>query len=400
MSPCGGSAGPHRDAGRQEPRRSAGRRSFGHPVHARPADLVPKTPFTFVSLVFTINLKLCYDYFIVDRKRQIIGLFKGDEPLQAGEVARVLGVTRQTAHRHLRELVVDGLLIIDGAGRSTRYRRSNPVDARRFSTGGLEEDRVWSVMSGPGMVASDLPKATETVLHYILTELVNNAIDHSGSAEVDVRVARKGSTISLDVRDEGVGIFRHIRDKLGLDSELEALQELSKGKTTTMPSRHTGEGIFFSSKAANRFEIISGTLRWIVDNRKRDMAVGTSEAAMLGTTVRAEIDCENTRDLTSIFAEYTRDLEFSKTRTIVRLFAIGTEFLSRSQAKRVVHGLEKFREVVLDFEGVDIVGQGFADEIFRVWARHHPEVLLVPSAMNDPVAFMVERAIRGARSSD
>jgi len=330
-----------------------------------------------------------------DRKRQIFELFKGGGSLQAGEVARAIGVTRQTAHRHLSELVGDGHLIVEGAGRSTRYRRANPIDARRFSTFGLEEDRVWSEMSDAGMVASNLPKPAETVLQYLLTELVNNAIDHSGASEVDVRIARNGVTISLEVRDRGVGIFRHICGKLGLDSELEALQELSKGKTTTMPSRHTGEGIFFSSKAANRFEIESGALRWIVDNRRNDMAVGAVDPPAPGTAVRAEIDTENAIDLTSVFAEYTRDFEFSRTRTVVRLFSIGTEFLSRSQAKRVVHGLDRFREVVLDFEGVALVGQGFADEVFRVWASRHPEVLLIPSAMNEPVAFMVERAIRG-----
>ena len=320
--------------------------------------------------------------------------------MQAGEIARALGVTRQTAHRHLGELVAGGHLTVEGSGRSTRYRRSNPVDARRYSTSGLEEDRVWSEMSGSGKVAGNLPKTAETVLQYVLTELVNNAIDHSGASAVDVRVARIESTISLEVYDQGVGIFRHVRDKLGLESELEALQELSKGKTTTMPSRHTGEGIFFSSKAANRFEIESGSLRWIVDNRKNDMAVGAVDPAVHGTAVRAEVDLEDAKDLTSVFAEYTRDFEFSRTRTVVRLFSIGTEFLSRSQAKRVVHGLEKFREVVLDFEGVDIVGQGFADEVFRVWNRRHPEVLLIPSAMNEPVAFMVERAIRRRQESE
>jgi anti-sigma regulatory factor (Ser/Thr protein kinase) len=337
---------------------------------------------------------------MTDRKRKIAQLFEGNAPLQAGEIARILGVTRQTAHRHLRELVADGDLVVEGAGRSTRYRKSNPVDARRFSTKGLEEDRVWSEMGESGSVAGDLPKTAEMVLQYVLTELVNNAIDHSGAPEVDVRLGRINSTVTLEVVDQGVGIFRHIRDKLDLETELEALQELSKGKTTTMPSRHTGEGIFFSSKAANRFEIESGTLMWIVDNRSHDMAVGSLEPAVNGTAVRAEIDPDNANDLTSIFAEYTRDFEFSRTRTVVRLFAFGSEFLSRSQAKRLVHGLDKFREVVLDFDGVDLVGQGFADEIFRVWARQHPEVLLIPSGMSEPVAFMVERAIRGGQGSD
>jgi DNA-binding transcriptional ArsR family regulator len=334
---------------------------------------------------------------MADRKRQIIDLFSGDKTFQAGEIAQALGVTRQTAHRHLRDLLAEGHLTVEGAGRSTRYRRSSPVDARRFSTKGLDEDRVWSEMSGQGTVAGDLPKAPETVLHYVLTELVNNVIDHSGASEVDVRVARKNLTVELEVRDRGVGIFRHIREKLGLDSELEALQELSKGKTTTMPSRHTGEGIFFSSKAANRIQIESGALRWIVDNRIHDMAVGSLEPEVVGTKVKAEIDTENSNDLTAIFAEYTQDFEFSKTRTVVRLFAIGTEFVSRSQAKRLVRGLEKFREVVLDFEGVDLVGQGFADEVFRVWAQQHPEVLLIPVGMSEPIAFMVERAIRSGQ---
>jgi len=337
---------------------------------------------------------------VVDRKRQIIELFKGVEPVQSGEIARALGVTRQTAHRHLRELVANGRLVAEGAGRGARYRRVDPEDARCYATSGLDEDRVWSEMSGPGKVAGNLLKAAETVLHYVLTELVNNAIDHSGAAEVDVRVTRSVRTVALEVCDRGVGIFRHIRDGLGLGSELEALQELSKGKTTTMPSRHTGEGIFFSSKAADRFEIESGSLRWIVDNRIGDMAVGALDPAVAGTAVKTEIDLENPRDLTAIFEQYTRDFEFSRTRAVVRLFAIGTEFVSRSQAKRLVHGLEKFREVVLDFEGVDLVGQGFADEVFRVWSRQHPDVLLVPIEMDGPVAFMVERAIRGAPGFD
>jgi hypothetical protein len=203
--------------------------------------------------------------------------------------------------------------------------------------------------------------------------------------------------VELEVVDEGVGIFRHIRDKMGLDSELEALQDLSKGKMTTMPSRHTGEGIFFSSKAADRFEIRSGRLTWIVDNRRNDTAIGAVEPPITGTTVRAEIDSDDAHDLTAVFSEYTQDFEFSKTRTVVRLFAIGTEFVSRSQAKRLVKGLEKFREVVLDFEGVTIVGQGFADEVFRVWAHQHPEVHLIPTGMVEPVAFMIVRALRRGR---
>lgn len=79
---------------------------------------------------------------------------------------------------------------------------------------------------------------------------------------------------------------------------------------------------------------------------------------------------------------------------MIRLDNFGPKLVSRSQAKRIVRDLEESREVVLDFKGVDLVGQGFADEVFRVWAREHPETNLVPIEMNGPVEFMVERAIR------
>ncbi|PWB74890.1 MAG: ArsR family transcriptional regulator [Holophagae bacterium] len=316
--------------------------------------------------------------------------------LRAGEVAAALGVTRQTAHRYLRQLVAEGHLVAEGAGRGARYRRSDVVDVRRFRTAGLDEDRVWVDMSGPVSTIASLGSGAQAVLHYALTELVNNAVEHSSAPEVEVTISRSGEAIELAVRDEGVGVFEHLRQRLGLASELEALQELSKGKTTTMPERHSGEGLFFTSKAANRFELASGSLRWVVDNRRDDTAVGSVEPPVRGTTVRVEVDPDRARDLTEVFAEYTRDFEFTRTRMVIRLFAIGTTFMSRSQAKRLVNGLERFREVVLDFGGVELVGQGFVDEVFRVWAKQHPEVALIPIAMCAPVAFMVERAIRGA----
>ena len=81
---------------------------------------------------------------------------------------------------------------------------------------------------------------------------------------------------------------------------------------------------------------------------------------------------------------------------VVRLFEHGVEFVSRSEAKRLLLGLERFREVVLDFAGVRGVGQAFVDEVLRVWPAAHAEVRMVPVNMNPEVAFMIRRATRGA----
>ena len=94
-----------------------------------------------------------------------------------------------------------------------------------------------------------------------------------------------------------------------------------------------------------------------------------------------------------VFDEYTEDFEFTRTRVVVKLFEMGVRFISRSEAKRLVIGLERFREAILDFHGVRELGQGFADEVFRVWASSHPETRLVPVNMAAPIEFMVRRAM-------
>ena len=98
------------------------------------------------------------------------------------------------------------------------------------------------------------------------------------------------------------------------------------------------------------------------------------------------------RTLRQVFDEYTVDLEFSKTRIVVQLFKRGDRFVSRSEARRVTTGLERFREAILDFRGVTELGQGFADEVFRVWGAAHNRTKLTPVNMIEPVEFMVKRA--------
>ena len=84
----------------------------------------------------------------------------------------------------------------------------------------------------------------------------------------------------------------------------------------------------------------------------------------------------------------------STARTVVRLFGLGRDFVSRSEARRLLRDLDQFREIVVDFEGVESIGQGFADEVFRVFALRNPGIQLIPVQMVPAVQFFVERAER------
>lgn len=262
---------------------------------------------------------------------------------------------------------------------------------RRFALTDLAEDDVWTELRSSATELAERPLARQ-IAGYAVTEMVNNAIEHSGGDQVDVRLWIDDADIRVVIADNGVGVFERLRAGFDLEDEFAAIAELTKGKRTTDPTAHTGEGIFFTSKAVDLFVLESNGFRWTVDNERDDEAVGTSIVSE-GTTVSMSLRLDTDRDLTSLFREFTEDHDFVRTRPVIKLFEVGTEFVSRSEAKRLLSGLEQFREVELDFRGVESVGQGFVDEVFRVWARSHSDTELIPTHMNEAVQFMVERGL-------
>jgi anti-sigma regulatory factor (Ser/Thr protein kinase) len=329
-----------------------------------------------------------------DEIPELIRLLAADRmSVSAGQVARAAGVTRQAAHFHLARMVRDGELERVGAGRGTRYLRRADLDLR-FPIAGLEEHRVWAQVEDSVPEMARARENVRSILAYSFTEMLNNAIDHSGGDEARVIVSARPERFWFEVHDDGVGAFRHVRERLGLEDELEAIQQLSKGKETTAPERHSGEGIFFTSRAVDRFDLDANGLRWIVDTERGDQAVGDAPKHD-GTRVRCEIDPITERTLEGIFARFVDEGSFEFSRTVVplRLFQRGDRFVSRSEAKRLGVRLERFREATIDFEAVTEVGQGFVDELFRVWAADHPETQLTPINMSPVVERFVRRVV-------
>lgn len=315
--------------------------------------------------------------------------------ISTDEAMRLLGVSRATAQRRLRKLVADGRLLPEGAGRGARYvlpktRWERPLD-------GLEEDRLWGEVR-PALADLGLSERELGTVGYTFTEMVNNAIDHSGGGMVCATATASPSGIIIEIFDDGIGVFRSVRESQGLPDDVEAVFVLEKGRFTTQPGRHSGEGIFFASKAANRYRLESGKVAWLTDNEAHDTAIQLAPEPRSGTRVTLTFVPGKVFVLADVFQRWTDPdtLAFDRTRTTVRLAGFGVQLLSRSEARRVTVGLERFRHVTIDFTGVDIVGQGFCDEVFRVFADAHPQIVLAPTGMNESVTFMVERARKRA----
>jgi hypothetical protein len=116
----------------------------------------------------------------------------------------------------------------------------------------------------------------------------------------------------------------------------------------------------------------------------------SSPRYLKGTRVSFEIQRSSRLHLAEAFSEFAPeeyDFHFQKSKVLVKL--LRRDYVSRSEAKRLVANLEKFSEVMLDFRDVTSVGQGFADEVFRVFAQHHPATKIVTENANPAVDAMI-----------
>lgn len=325
----------------------------------------------------------------------------GRHPREVGILAaRSFGISRQAISRHLEKLVSEGLLTATGKTRDREYRLRKQVEIEvPLKLGpGISEDRVWSEQVKPR-----LPELAENVYSICIhgfSEIMNNAIEHSEGSAVRISIGVDAVELSMRVSDDGIGIFRKISQELGLADDRQALLELAKGKTTTDPERHSGEGIFFTSRMFDEFFIQSHELLYLHRAETDDWLVEDLEEDSPGTLVRMSIDRESTRTTTEVYDAYTTEEDvpvFSRTIVPVALLQYGEENLvSRSQARRLLHRFDRFEAVILSFKGVERIGQAFADEIFRVYARAHPEVALSYADAGVEVERMIKRALSSA----
>lgn len=312
----------------------------------------------------------------------------------AAETARHFKISRQAASRHLHALEEAGLVRSEGA---KNVKKSTLIPLKQtswtFRLAGLKEDVVWLESIAP--LIADLPGNVREMWQYGATEMINNALDHSEGLNLSIYFSRNAIDCELTITDDGEGIFHRIQRLTGLYDARESILELAKGKLTTDPQNHSGEGIFFTSRAFDSFAIISRNLYFTHRAEKDDWLIDI-DSDTPGTSIYLRLSNTCPRTMKEIYDEYAEpdEYSFNKTRVPVKLARYeGEKLVSRSQAKRLVSRFEKFSTVILDFEDVEEIGQAFADEIFRVFASNHPEVKLITAHATDAVNKMILRAL-------
>jgi uncharacterized protein (DUF1330 family) len=310
-------------------------------------------------------------------------------------------ITRQAVNVHIQRLIEQKVLVAEGNTRKRSYRlQSIPRwDSIYEIKAGLAEDRVWREDVAPQL--GQLPDNVLDIWHYGFTEMFNNALDHSDGRHIAVSLSMSAVSAELMISDDGEGIFRRIQRILGLEDERHAILELAKGKLTTDPDNHTGEGIYFSSRMFDHFQILSGGVYFSHEHKQPEDWILERPAPKNGTTVFMQLANNSARTVKKVFDKYTAGEEFGFNKTVVpvNLARYGNERLvSRSQAERLLARVDRFKIVIFDFKDVDRIGQAFADEVFRVFQQQHPEMQLHFINTVPDVQDMIIRAL-GADSS-
>lgn len=308
------------------------------------------------------------------------------------KVAKNFGISLTTVYRYVKELANEGII-----KKEEGYYKLTSVEHKFiYHTNGrqLEEDEIFQKEVQP--IIYNLPQNVQKVWAYAFTEMMNNAIEHSGAEIICGSVTRNYLDTTIFILDNGIGIFEKIKSYYNYASLDDAISELFKGKLTTDSENHSGEGIFFTSRMLDEFAAMSSGKIFTHDPHF-DICKDVESIPEIsrwkdekGTTILMTLSNDSSRTTKEVFDMFSDpDEGFVKTHIPLKnIFANGYP-VSRSQARRLTTRFNDFKEVVLDFEGVEDLGQGFAHELFVVFQKRNPKTKLIVENANEDVEKMI-----------
>ena len=280
-------------------------------------------------------------------KRYLLEKIRNEDIEYNIKTSENFGVSITTVRRYIKELLEQGILE-ENIEKRCGYQLAAQEYCFSYNTSDyLNEDKIYRSDIWP--VIAKLSTNAKDIWMYAFTEMMNNAIEHAKAKNIRCRVIQDALYTEISIADDGIGIFKNIQNYLerecGYPADVEdAILELHKGKFTTQREGHSGEGIFFVSKVIRKFAPI--------------------EEGFVKTIIPLKQVCPY------------------------------GEPIARSQARRIVYRLEQFKQVEIDCRDIEFMGQGFADEVFRVFQNKYPKVKLEVTNANETVLGMIRHVNR------
>ena len=324
----------------------------------------------------------------------LMQLIDRNEADYAKKTVAAFSVSSSTVYNYVNELLRKGELVREPKRECGLLLPSDNHTFLYSTEKPLSEDRIFGSDISPLLAA--LPKNVYQIWSYCFTEMMNNAIEHSEAKIILCKVETNRLQTKIAIIDNGIGIFRNIRNYLlkttGEDvPEGECAGYLLAGRFTTAKEHHSGEGIFFTSHLLDRFSIHSSGIVFKRDDFSDVQQDFPSEEAG-GTGVFMALSNQSPKTAEEVFNRFANaENGFYKTEIpMAHLFPSGYP-VSRSEARRLYGMIGKFEEVTLDFSNIDMIGQAFAHELFIVLAQKTQGQTIVLKNLPERVAAMILR---------
>ena len=328
-----------------------------------------------------------------ENKEQIIGyilkLLSANDKELIKKTTEAFEISKSTVYNYIKELCREGVLKKEG----TAYAIVSQSQAFAYENNNLDEGRIFEKDIAP--IFKGLEKNVFSIWRYAFTEMMNNAIEHSLSKNIVVAVFTNPLESTVIISDNGVGIFKNIQDYMKKEHNQEiSLDEcatlLFAGKFTTAKAMHSGEGIFFTSHLMDSFFIFSDDVLFSRNNFSDKKINGIEKTG--NTIVWMSLNNHTKKTTKEVFDRFSNvDDGFIKTQIpIAHIFPYGSP-VSRSEGRRLGELILKFKEVDLDFTGVEEVGQAFCHELFVVWQGRNPQISLNVLNASIDVSNMIKR---------
>lgn len=333
-------------------------------------------------------------------------IIKDKKSITTKELATKTGFSRNYVQKILKQLVNKGELVLIGSTNKAKYLPATNIKkiqqaqtttfSKTFKNKNLQEDKILNLIAHETSIFNKINKNEIKIIDYCFLEILNNAIEHSQSKNIKIQMQLNEKNILFKITDYGIGIFKNIMTKKNLANIEQAIETLLKGKQTTAPKEHTGQDIFFTSKIADLMKIESSNKKIIFSNINNEYNVLLDNSKVnIGSKVTFILKTPSAKNIIDIFKKYTNDnLEFSTTKFPIKVLQLNNDaYYSRSEARRLLIGLEQFEKIILDYSDVSLIGQSFADEIYRVWQNKYPKIKIESINTDDNVNFMINYSL-------
>lgn len=314
-------------------------------------------------------------------KQYILEKISENDSDLAKHASEAYGLSLNSIYRYLTELEDAGEITRVKKGEYHLNYKSCSFVLRRDRNELNDEMKAYKNTIFP-VIIEHLPDNVVKIWDYAFSEMMNNAIDHSCSEKVLCVGLQNSISTIVAIVDYGIGIFKNIKDWFGFETVEDAMSELFKGKLTTDTSNHSGEGIFYTSRILDEFAAISDG-KVFSHNKYEKIYADVGEipeiedwAKHKGTIIIMKLANNSKKEVSDVFDKFSdEDFHFTKTDIPLRNF-FETYPVSRSQAKRLCSRMEDFKEITLDFQEINNIGQGFAHELYCVFHNKYPNIVI------------------------